>query len=167
FPLLSSLAAPSTTSLYTLSLHDALPIYRGGVDVAGKAGAAQAAAVFAFLSTAILGQYDPFTDGGTLLLVAPNVVAVERALKARPADFRMWVCLHEVTHRVQFSSSPWLADYMRESVDLLNEEVDEPLGDVLGRLASQLRMRRSEDGGAGPADTGIVGLAAAAAAPPQ
>ncbi|QDQ96484.1 zinc-dependent metalloprotease [Tomitella fengzijianii] len=136
-----------------------------GLGLAGKAGGVQAGAVFAFLSTAILGQYDPFTDDGTLLLVAPNVVAVERALKVRPADFRMWVCLHEVTHRVQFSSSPWLTGYMRESIDLLSTEADEPLTDVLGRVAEQLRKRRR--GEESPEDTGMIGLVSAAASEPQ
>ncbi len=138
---------------------------RGRFDVAGKAGGAQAGAVFAFLSTAILGQYDPFTDGGTLLLVAPNVVAVERALRVRPADFRLWVCLHEVTHRVQFSSSPWLADYMRESVELLGADVDEPLSGIIGRVAEHLARRRR--GEVAQEDGGLVGLVTAAAAEPQ
>ena len=47
----------------------------------GKPAGAQAGAMLAYLASAILGQYDPFTGDGTLLLVAPNVVAVERALK--------------------------------------------------------------------------------------
>jgi len=133
--------------------------------VAGKTGGVQAGAVFAFLSTAILGQYDPFTDDGTLLLVAPNVVAVERALRVRPADFRMWVCLHEVTHRVQFSSSPWLSGYMRESIDMLSAEVDEPMSAVVGRVAEQLRRRRR--GEEAPEDKGMIGLVSAAASGPQ
>ena len=44
-----------------------------------------------------------------LLLVAPNVVQVERELGVDPGDFRLWVCLHEETHRVQFTANPWLA----------------------------------------------------------
>ena len=65
---------------------------------------AQTGAVLAFVSSGILGQYDPFgVDGGRLLLVHPNVIAVERQLRVKPADFRLWVCLHEVTHRVQFT----------------------------------------------------------------
>ena len=92
----------------------------GGGLLTGKPAGVQAGAMLAFLSTAILGQYDPFTgEDGTLLLVAPNIVAVERALGVSPSDFRFWVCLHEVTHRVQFSSAPWLADYMRANVDIL------------------------------------------------
>jgi len=43
-----------------------------------------------------------------LLLVAPNIVEVERKLEAVPRDFRLWVCLHEVTHRTQFTAVPWL-----------------------------------------------------------
>ena len=29
-----------------------------------------------------------------------------------PSDFRLWVCLHEVTHRVQFTANRWLSGYM-------------------------------------------------------
>ncbi|WP_024795107.1 zinc-dependent metalloprotease [Tomitella biformata] len=134
--------------------------------VGGQASGAQAGAVLAFLSTAILGQYDPFTgEHGTLLLVTPNIIAVERALRVRPGDFRLWVCLHEVTHRVQFSSAPWLADYMKESVDLLGEEVDEPMSAIAGRLSAEVRRRRAGDGA--PESAGILGLLTATQAAPQ
>jgi coenzyme F420 biosynthesis associated uncharacterized protein len=69
----------------------------------------QAGTVLAYLSGKVLGQYEVFsTDPGTLLLVAPNIVEVERKLGAQPRDFRLWVCLHEVTHRTQFTAVPWL-----------------------------------------------------------
>ena len=80
----------------------------------------EAGGLFAFLSNKVLGQFDPFftglaaeegrrtTHGGRLLLVAPNIVQVERELGVDPADFRLWVCLHEETHRVQFTAVPWL-----------------------------------------------------------
>jgi coenzyme F420 biosynthesis associated uncharacterized protein len=69
----------------------------------------QAGTVLAYLSGKVLGQYEVFSaDPGTLLLVAPNVVEVERKLEADPRDFRLWVCLHEVTHRTQFTAVPWL-----------------------------------------------------------
>ena len=51
--------------------------------------------------------------GGRLTLVAPNIVATERALAVDPADFRLWVCLHEVTHRTQFAAAPWLHEHVR------------------------------------------------------
>lgn len=131
-----------------------------------QASGAQAGAVLAFLSTAILGQYDPFTgEHGTLLLVAPNIITVERALRVRPSDFRLWVCLHEVTHRVQFSSSPWLAGYMKDAVDLLGEEVDEPISAIVTRLSEEMRRRRAGDGA--PENVGLLGLLTATQAEPQ
>lgn len=53
---------------------------------------------------------------GRLLLVAPNVVHVERELDVDPEDFRLWVCLHEETHRVQFTATPWLRGYLRDQI---------------------------------------------------
>jgi coenzyme F420 biosynthesis associated uncharacterized protein len=50
---------------------------------------------------------------GRLTLVAPNIVTVERELGVDPHDFRRWVCLHEETHRVQFTSVPWLRGYVQ------------------------------------------------------
>ena len=135
--------------------------------LSGKPGGVQAGAMLAYLSSAILGQYDPFTgDHGTLLLVAPNVLQVERTLKVPPADFRLWVCLHEVTHRVQFSSAPWMGDYMRESVATLGAAADEPMTEFVGRLSAALReRRRTEDL---PADQrGMLGLIRATQAEPQ
>lgn len=133
----------------------------------GKPAGIQAGAMLAYLSSAILGQYDPFTgEDGTLLLVSPNVIAVERALRVDPADFRLWVCLHEVTHRVQFSSSPWLTDYMKEAVETLGAGDDESLTDSIGRLSTLVRDRGRTDTTDG-APGGIVGLLRATQAEPQ
>ncbi|MGW6726181.1 zinc-dependent metalloprotease [Nocardia sp. NPDC055029] len=134
----------------------------------GKPAGLQAGTMLAFLSTAILGQYDPFTgEDGTLLLVAPNILSVERALGVDPSDFRLWVCLHEVTHRVQFSSAPWLTDYMRTNVDILSEVGEEPMSEMLSRLIAEVRARRNGDAADDPNSRGIVGLLRAAQAPPQ
>lgn len=107
----------------------------------------EAGALLAFLSGKVLGQFDPFwVDGsespngaggpaGRLLLVAPNVVHVERELGVDPRDFRMWVCLHEETHRVQFTAVPWLRDHLRGQIRLFLEQTElDP-----GALANQLR----------------------------
>lgn len=82
-----------------------------GVAQARSLGA-QAGGVFALVSTRILGQFDPFVAAPRLLLVAPNVVAVEQQMRVRPADFRLWVCLHEETHRFQFGRAPWLRSHL-------------------------------------------------------
>ncbi|WP_280505088.1 zinc-dependent metalloprotease [Nocardia farcinica] len=136
--------------------------------LAGKPAGVQAGAMLAFLSTAILGQYDPFTGpDGTLLLVAPNIVAVERTLRVSPADFRLWVCLHEVTHRVQFSSAPWLAGYMRETVDVFGDIGDDTVAKMLARLLDEVRERRRGVVADDPATRGVIGLLRASQAEPQ
>jgi coenzyme F420 biosynthesis associated uncharacterized protein len=77
--------------------------------IGGRLTGVQAGTVLGYLSGRVLGQYEVFsTDPGQLLLVAPNIVDVERRLNADPRDFRLWVCLHEVTHRTQFTAVPWL-----------------------------------------------------------
>ena len=135
--------------------------------ITGRIAGAQTGAVLAFISSGILGQYDPFgADGGELLLVYPNVIGVERQLRVLPADFRLWVCLHEVTHRVQFRANPWLADHMSQSLAVLTEDVGEEVTEVIGRLGEFVRNRR--DGvAAEPNSNGIIGLLRAVQGEPQ
>jgi coenzyme F420 biosynthesis associated uncharacterized protein len=135
--------------------------------IAGRITGAQTGAVLAFVSSGILGQYDPFgPNGGELLLVYPNVIAVERQLRVLPADFRLWVCLHEVTHRVQFRANPWLADHMSQALAVLTEDAGENVGEVVGRLAELVRNRR--DGVAQePNSSGVLGVLRAVQSEPQ
>jgi coenzyme F420 biosynthesis associated uncharacterized protein len=135
--------------------------------IAGRITGAQTGAVLAFVSSGILGQYDPFgPNGGELLLVYPNVIAVERQLRVLPADFRLWVCLHEVTHRVQFRANPWLADHMSQSLAVLTEDAGENVGEVVGRLAELVRSRR--DGVVPePNSSGVLGVLRAVQSEPQ
>lgn len=77
----------------------------------------QAGTVLGYLSGKVLGQYEVFTgEPGQLLLVAPNIVEAEQKLGVPPRDFRLWVCLHEVTHRVQFTAVPWMRGYFMSEV---------------------------------------------------
>jgi coenzyme F420 biosynthesis associated uncharacterized protein len=150
-------------------------VMTGGVDndgagphfIMGRITGAQTGAVLAFISSGILGQYDPFgPNGGELLLVYPNVITVERQLRVLPADFRLWVCLHEVTHRVQFRANPWLADHMSQSLAVLTEDAGEDVGEVVGRLAELVRSKR--DGVASePNSSGVLGLLRAVQSEPQ
>jgi coenzyme F420 biosynthesis associated uncharacterized protein len=118
--------------------------------VGAKATGAQTGAVLAYMSGKVLGQYEVFAPaGGQLLLVAPNIVGAERALVADPHDFRLWVCLHEVTHRVQFTAVPWLRGYFLDQVhtflraaDLEAEAVAERARRVVQTVA---RAARGDD----------------------
>src|SRR6201996_1128417 len=148
-------------------------VMTGGTDkprgvISGRVTGAQTGAVLAFVASGILGQYDPFAtsnDVGALLLVYPNVIAVERQLRVEPTDFRLWVCLREVTHRVQFTANPWLSGYMSESLGLLTQESSEDVGQIVGRLADFVRSRG--DGPADGSDSGILALVRAVQSEPQ
>jgi coenzyme F420 biosynthesis associated uncharacterized protein len=96
-----------------------------GLEVGGLLG---------FMSSRVLGQFDPFhadvpggaddSTAGRMLLVAPNIVHAERELGVDPSDFRLWVCLHEETHRVQFTAVPWMRDHLHAEIGRLVETVD-------------------------------------------
>ena len=133
----------------------------------GRVTGAQTGAVLAFVSSGILGQYDPFAaaKAGCLLLVYPNVIAVERQLRVEPSDFRLWVCLHEVTHRVQFTTNPWLSEYMSQALALLTRDAGEDVAQVASRLADYVRTRGN--GAADGSSSGIVGLVRAVQSEPQ
>lgn len=122
----SSWARANVRSLRGLAERAGVPAARG---LRGTAGAGEVAALLGLLSGAVLGQYDPWSGRGTLLLVAPNVLAVERSLRVDPADFRLWVTLHEQTHALQFAAAPWLAGHLAERVGTLLADADADAGD--------------------------------------
>lgn len=111
----------------------------------------QAGTVLAYLSGRVLGQYEVFSvDPGELLLVAPNIVDVERKLEVVPRDFRLWVCLHEVTHRVQFTSVPWMRGYFLGQVQAFvdaaqvdGEQLADRLRHAVSTLAESIRDPKS------------------------
>jgi coenzyme F420 biosynthesis associated uncharacterized protein len=144
-------------ALLTAPLTDRLA---GRVSAAGRATAgAQIGVVLGFLSGRVLGQFDPLlgqgdastgtgsgagtgTGVGRLVLVAPNIMKVERELKVEPADFRMWVCLHESTHRLQFTAVPWLRDHFVGQVAEFGAAADIDSAELLGRMVRALRGGR-------------------------
>ncbi len=90
-------------------------------------------ALLGVMSSKVLGQFDPFYGldsagetgpAGRLLLVAPNIVHAEREMGVDPHDFRLWVCLHEETHRVQFTAVPWMRDHIRSEIEALVSEIE-------------------------------------------
>jgi coenzyme F420 biosynthesis associated uncharacterized protein len=110
----------------------------------------QVGSILAFLAGKVLGQYEVFSGApGQLLLVAPNIVAAERSLGADTRDFRLWVCLHEVTHRTQFTAVPWLRDHFLGEVDAFMDAADpdamkERLQSAVGQIARAIREFDSE-----------------------
>jgi coenzyme F420 biosynthesis associated uncharacterized protein len=113
--------------------------------VGGKVTGVELGMLLSFLASRVLGQYETFAPstrdlpagengGGRLLLVAPNIVHVERELDVEPHDFRLWVCLHEETHRTQFTAVPWLRDHLEGEIQAFLAETDVDPGTVLERI---------------------------------
>lgn len=93
--------------------------------VGSKVTGAEVGGLLGFLAGKVLGQFDPFhPDHGRLLLVAPNIVHVERELGVDPHDFRLWVCLHEETHRVQFTAVPWMRAHLFSEIQAISDAVE-------------------------------------------
>ena len=113
--------------------------------VGGKVTGVEVGMLLSFLASRVLGQYETFAPatrelpagpggGGRLLLVAPNIVHVERELDVEPHDFRLWVCLHEETHRTQFTAVPWLRDHLRNEIQEFLGETEMDPSTLLERL---------------------------------
>ena len=133
--------------------------------VSRSANGTQLALVLAWMSTRVLGQYDLLlTDGvdeenqDVVYFVGPNVAAIEARHGFDPAEFRLWLALHEVTHRAQFMAVPWLRSYF---VSLVEAGL-EPLGsdprqmvEAVRRAAQEIRAGRSP-----MRDAGVIGLVA-------
>nr|WSW68495.1 zinc-dependent metalloprotease [Streptomyces sp. NBC_00995] len=113
--------------------------------VGSKVTGVEVGMLLSFLASRVLGQYETFAPatrelpasadgGGRLLLVAPNIVHVERELEVDPHDFRLWVALHEETHRTQFTAVPWLRDHLRGEIQSFLDETDVDPMTVLERL---------------------------------
>jgi coenzyme F420 biosynthesis associated uncharacterized protein len=143
-----------TPLVRTLEERRPRPAGRFEQTVGPKATGLQAGGVLAFLSSKVLGQFEFFSEpGGQLLLVAPNVVEAERSLGVSPADFRLWVALHEVTHRLQFTAVPWLRGHLTDEIDALVDATDldpdamrERLSAFVGQLGSALRGAEDSQG---------------------
>ncbi|WP_121182279.1 zinc-dependent metalloprotease [Nocardiopsis sp. Huas11] len=104
----------------------------------------QLGAVLSYLAGKVLGQYELFlppgpdgtTPTGRLTLVAPNIVNTEREMGVDSRDFRLWVCLHEETHRMQFTATPWLRAHVQGLMQELLLSSDMDAAALIDRLRS-------------------------------
>ena len=136
--------------------------------VGSRVTGAQVGILLAYLSGKVLGQYELFlppangrTRLGRLTLVAPNIVAAERQLGVDPRDFRLWVCVHEVTHRTQFTAVPWLRSHVQDEISAFLAASDLDAAAMMARLravadAVRDNVRHQRQRGKGGPDVGIV-----------
>lgn len=112
--------------------------------IAERVMAAETRAVLSILARRVLGQYElvlPTGEQGDMVAyVGPNILQMERTHQFKPAEFRYWVALHELTHRAQFQGIPWMRDYFMGLVSELVESSKTEPG-VLGRLVEEISSR--------------------------
>jgi coenzyme F420 biosynthesis associated uncharacterized protein len=126
--------------------------------IGSRVTGAQVGVLLAYLSGKVLGQYELFlppangrTRLGRLSLVAPNIVGAELQLGVNPRDFRLWVCVHEVTHRTQFTAVPWLRSHVQAEISAFLAASDLDPSAMLDRLravgdVARDNLRRRRDG---------------------
>ncbi|HEY2330921.1 MAG TPA: zinc-dependent metalloprotease [Acidimicrobiales bacterium] len=156
------LLGPLTDRL--LRTRDGAPKRGPGV-VSSRVAGVEVGTMLGWMSTRVLGQYDLLLlededplDQDLVYYVGTNVLSLERRYAFPPREFRLWLALHETTHRAQFTGVPWLAPYYRSLVEGIVASVDpDParLADALRRAVAETRA------GHNPLDDGgLIGLLA-------
>ncbi len=118
-----------------------------------------------WMSTRVLGQYDLLViedenpeDQDIVYYVGPNVLALEKRYAFPPEEFRLWLALHEVTHRMQFTGIPWMREHFLGLVNQTLDAVDPDPQRFLDGMKRMVAIKR--EGGDPLADGGIAALLA-------
>ncbi len=133
--------------------------------MAQKLAGAEVGMMLGWMSTRVLGQYDLLIieeesplDQDLVYYVGPNVLALEKQFAFPPREFRLWLALHEVTHRAQFTGIEWMRPHFLGLVSQTLDAVDpdpKRFVEVVGRLTDAFRR------GENPlADGGLMALVA-------
>jgi coenzyme F420 biosynthesis associated uncharacterized protein len=129
-----------------------------GLAIGRAVSGTQLGLMLAYMATRVLGQYDLLIsdedpeDQDLVSYVGPNVMAVEERYGFAPSQFRLWLALHEVTHRMQFTAVPWLRDHFVELVGEMLEPLradPQRLAEVLRNVVAEVRAGRNplQEGG--------------------
>ncbi len=117
-----------------------------GDAVGPKVAGAELGALLGWMSSRVLGQYDLLIieddtahEQDWVYYVGPNVLALEKRYGFAPREFRLWLAVHECTHRAQFTGVPWLRPYFLSLVNELLDSVDPDPRRVLDALAETAR----------------------------
>jgi coenzyme F420 biosynthesis associated uncharacterized protein len=153
----------------TAKFGDKLQANRAASTITRNVTAVEMGTLLGWMSTRVLGQYDLLLvedeepeEQDLVYYVGPNVLSLEKRFGFPPREFRLWLALHEVTHRAQFTGVPWLRPHFLSLVDGALGSVDpDPrrLLDALRRAVEEVRAGRN------PLDEG--GLVALLATPEQ
>ena len=129
---------------------------------------AELGAMLGWMSTRVLGQYDLLIieddrpeEQDIVYYVAPNVLSLEHRYAFDPAQFRLWLALHEVTHRAQFTGIEWMRPHFLGLVESTLDSVDPDPKRIAAAVRRMVEARRN---GEDPLATGgVMGLFASEA----
>lgn len=119
----------------------------------------QVGTMLGWMATRVLGQYDLLLvederpeEQDIVYYVGPNVLSLEKRFGFPPREFRLWLALHEVTHRAQFTGIPWMRDHFRSLVHRSLDSIDpDPRRflEALRRAVDEIRAGRNplDEGG--------------------
>jgi len=133
--------------------------------LARRATGAELGLLLGWMSARVLGQYDLLIvedenpeDQDIVYYVGPNVIALEKRFAFPPREFRLWLALHEVTHRAQFTGVPWLRGHFLSLVEGSLDSVEPDPKRFM--LALKRVIESSREGRSALEDGGLVGLLA-------
>jgi coenzyme F420 biosynthesis associated uncharacterized protein len=125
---------------------------------------AQLGTLLGWMSTRVLGQYDLLLmederpeDQDIVYYVGPNILGLEKRFAFPPREFRLWIALHEVTHRAQFTGVPWMREHF---ISLVEGSVSAADPDPRRFVAAVFKAIELVRQGKNPLDDGIMALLA-------
>jgi len=125
-------------------------------DLGPKTAGAEVGALLGYMSGRVLGQYDLLItedenpqDQDWVYYVGPNILSMEHHFGFPPKEFRLWIAIHECTHRAQFMGVSWLRPYFLSMVDDLLGSVDTDPKQFLETLKKSKEANSQDDLGGG------------------
>ena len=115
--------------------------------ISSRVAALEIGAVLGWMSTRVLGQYDllvldneDLKDQDLVYYVGPNICAIERRYAFDPDGFRLWLAIHELTHRAQFTGVSWMREHYLSLVKNLLQEVQIVTDESEEKNNSQIKL---------------------------
>jgi coenzyme F420 biosynthesis associated uncharacterized protein len=126
--------------------------------MASKVTGAQVGSLLGWMSGRVLGQYDLLvvdddtaTNQDLVYYVGPNLLNLEKRFGFPPREFRLWIALHECTHRAQFTGVPWMREHflglVQQAIDMVDTDPGHVLDSLKGAVATAKNRRRAIDDG--------------------
>ena len=124
-----------------------------GSAVGPKVAGAEVGALLGWMSGRVLGQYDLLIiederpeDQDWVYYVGPNVLSLEKRYGFPPREFRLWIAVHECTHRAQFTGVPWLRPYFLSLVNELLDSVEPDPKRLVEAMRDSIAERKAGNG---------------------